>query len=161
MDKSVETLILNHHVCNDESFTVLDLSSFANLKTLEVGDYSFAYVNDVMITGFKELVKVAIGNHCFTMGEEEEEDETEHHFTVKDCERLKELRIGFDSFIICSLCEVENDPSLKMIEIGDLREGMPSFGRASLKLKSEWEGMRVMSRFVVLRDCVDWCRLIL
>ena len=44
MEKTVETLIVDSNACTDKCFTVLDLSSFANLKVFEVGDYSCSFV---------------------------------------------------------------------------------------------------------------------
>ena len=58
------------------------------------------------------------------------------HFYLKDCPKVKELKIGRKSFMDYSVCEIENVPSLEVIEIGDLREWDYNFLYASLELKS-------------------------
>ena len=58
------------------------------------------------------------------------------HFYLKDCEKLKELKIGCESFMGYSVCEIENVPSLEVIEMGELNEWSANFYYASLKLKS-------------------------
>ena len=65
MDKSVEVLIVDNDMCNDKRYTVLNLSSFSNLKEFEVGDYSFSFVNEVKLVGLNRLERVVIGMNCF------------------------------------------------------------------------------------------------
>ena len=60
MGLSIEVLIVDSDACNDRSSTVLDLSSFTNLKVFEVGDYSFAFVNIVKLIGLNQLERVVI-----------------------------------------------------------------------------------------------------
>ena len=56
---------------------------------------------------------------------------------MKDCERVKELKIGRYSFSDYSVCEIENLPSLEVIRIGDLNYDSGCFPYASLELKSD------------------------
>ena len=56
-----------------------------------------------------------IGMHCFRKCLQRNPN---HHFYLKDCERVKELKIGCYSFSNYSVCEIENVPSLEVIEIG-------------------------------------------
>ncbi|KAK8830246.1 hypothetical protein WA577_005935, partial [Blastocystis sp. JDR] len=58
------------------------------------------------------------------------------HFCLMDCERLRELKIGCYSFNNCAVCEIENVPSLEVIEMGDLNEKSYCFCYASLELKN-------------------------
>ena len=60
----------------------------------------------------------------------------DRHFYLKNCERLRELRIGIWSFIDYSVCEIENVPSLEVIEMGESNEWNRNFSYASLELKS-------------------------
>ena len=139
MNRNVEMLIVDSNTGNDKSLTVLDLSSFTNLRVYEVDDYSFSYVNEVKLIGLNRLETVVIGKHCFRGNYT---DMGGNHFYLKNCERLRELKIGRYSFSDYSVCEIENVPSLEVIEMGDLNESSDNFSYASLVLKSDCNGMR-------------------
>ena len=138
MDGNVETLIVDSNVCNDESFTAMDLSSFTGLKTLEVGDYSFTYVSEMKMIGLSGLERVVIGKHCFNGAGAN----TDGHFYLKNCKRLRELKIGLRSFEYYTVCEIENVPSLEVIEMGELDKVSYNFSCASLELKSDSQRLR-------------------
>ena len=57
--------------------------------------------------------------------------------TLKDCPQLRELKIGSGSFSKYSLIEIENLPTLEVIEMGYLNEDGSNFWHASLELKSD------------------------
>ena len=61
---------------------------------------------------------------------------------MKNCERLRELKIGRYSFSDYSVCEIDSVPSLEMIEMGEMDEKSFNFSHASLELKSESQRMR-------------------
>ena len=136
LDSSVETIIVDNNACNDDSFTELNLTRFVNLRVFEVGDYSFSYVEEVHLIGLSKLERVVIGKHCFTLPAWEGVNE-DNSFYLKNCERLRELKIGHYSFSDYSVCEIENVPSLEVIEMGVLNEESCCFRYASLELKSE------------------------
>ena len=119
MDRSVEVLIVDSNACNDPSITRLDVSSFKDLRVFTVGDNSFAYVGEVKLVELDKLEGVVIGVNCFMKKHRYNEPK---HFYLKSCEKVKELKIGCYSFSGCSVCEIENDDSLEMIEIGELSE---------------------------------------
>ena len=132
MSQSVEVMIVDNNACNDMSYQLLDLSFISNLKVFEVGDYSIAFVEEVKLIGLNVLERVVIGNDSF-IGPNNENG----YFYLKNCERLKELKIGYGSFSDYSVCEIENLPSLEVIEMGELNELSCSFYRALLELKSD------------------------
>ena len=134
LSRYLEELVADNTVCNDPCCTVLDLSSFSNLRLFEVSDYCFAYVKELRITGMKKLQVVLIGRSCFTRV-------NSGHFYLKNCERLRELKSGWYSFSDYSVCEIENVPSLEVIEMGELGEESDNFFYASLELKSDCERM--------------------
>ena len=143
LDSSVESIIVDSNACNDESFTVLNLTRFVNLRVFEVGDYSFSYVNEVHMIGLSELERVVIGEKCFTKHKDDYYgNDPSRHFYLKNCERLRELKMGRYSFSDYSVCEIENVPSLEVIEMGELKRNSYNFYYASLELKSDSERMK-------------------
>ena len=138
----MEVMIVDSNVCNDECFTALDLSSISNLKVFEVGDYSFSFVEEVKLIGLKQLERVVIGMNCFTKEKYSWGYDPNRHFYLKNCERLRELKMGRYSFSDYSVCEIENVPSLEVIEMGELNEESSNFNYASLELKSDCERMK-------------------
>ena len=135
---------MDANACNDTGLTVLDLSSFSTLKVFEVGDYSFAFVNEVKLVGLSKLERVVIGKNCFTKHRSNRPKcDPNRHFYLKNCERVRELKIGRYSFNDYSVCEIENVPSLEVIEMGELNEESCNFFYASLELKSDSERMKL------------------
>ena len=142
IDSSVEVLIIDNNACNDMSLIELELSSFSSMKVFEVGDYCFAFVNELKLIGLKELERVEIGRNSFTKKKDSHDNDPNRHFYLKNCERVRELKIGHHSFSDYSVCEIENVPSLEVIEMGELNEDSCNFYYASLELKSDCERMK-------------------
>ena len=143
MNQNVEVMIVDNNACNDKCFTALALSFFSNLKVFEVGDECFKYVNEVKLIGLSKLERVVIGMKSFTKDKNGwPKYDSSRHFYLKNCERLRELKIGCDSFSDYSVCEIENVPSLEVIEMGDVNERSFNFSYASLELKSDSQRMK-------------------
>ena len=139
----MEVMIVDNNACNDKDYQLLDLSSVCNLKVFEVGDYSFAFVEEVKLIGLNRLERVVIGKKCVTKHKDcYHGDDPDGHFYLKNCERLTELKIGCYSFSDYSVCEIENVHSLEVIEIGELYGISSNFKYASLELKSDSERMK-------------------
>ena len=117
-----------------------------------MGNECFKNVSELKVIGMKMLKKVLIGMNCFTK-KKDENDKNVYGLYVKNCELLRELKIGHNSFCDYSVCEIENVPSLEVIEIGRLdrwngRDDRGVFSHASkLELKSDCSKMRMMNRF--------------
>ena len=141
MNSDIEVLIVDCLVCNDVRFTALDLSSYVSLKVFEVGDDCFENVKEVKLIGLNQLEKVVIGKNSFTKKKNDGNDPY-RHFYLKNCEKLRELKMGRYSFLGFSACEIENLPSLEGIEMGELNEESWNFWYASLELKSDCERMK-------------------
>ena len=135
-------MIVDRNVCNEKCFTALVLSLFSNLKVFEVGDYSFAFVEEVKLIGLKKLERVVIGENSFTKKKNSYGYDPNRHFYLKDCERLRKLKMGRYSFSDYSVCEIENVPSLEVIEMGNLNGDGDNFLFASLELKSDCERVK-------------------
>ena len=142
LDSSTETIIVDNNGCNDRSFTVLNLGQFANLRVLEIGDYSFSYVNEVYLTGLSKLESVTIGDYCFSRYKYDWGNLPNGEFHLKNCEKLRELKIGQWSFNEYVVIEIENVDSLEVIEMGELNDYSANFSPASLELKSASDGMK-------------------
>ena len=142
MNQNVEVMIVDNNACNDKCFTALALSLFSNLKVFEVGDYSFSFVDEVKLIGLNRLETVVIGKNCFTKKKNNAGNDPNPHFYLKNCERVRELKMGRFSFADYSVCVIENVPSLKVIEMGGLNRDSFSFCYASLELKSDSERMK-------------------
>ena len=115
----------------------------SHLRLLEVGDECFENVKEVKLIGLSPLERVVIGQYCFTKRKNGWPSyDPNRHFYLKNCERLREVKTGSNSFCEYSVCEIENVPSLEVIEMGELIEDSSNFSHASLELKSEYDEMK-------------------
>ena len=138
----LEELIVENNSCNGMEWTALDLSFMSVLRLLEVGDECFENVEEVKLIGLSKLERVLIGMKSFTKKEYYWGNDPNRHFYLKDCDRLRELKMGHRSFNDYSVCEIENVPSLEVIEMGELNEFGYNFRYASLELKSDSQRMK-------------------
>ncbi|KAM7455195.1 hypothetical protein BLSTO_04052 [Blastocystis sp. subtype 1] len=136
LDSTVELIIVDNNGCNDRSFTVLNLTRFVNLRVFEVGDYSFSYVNEVHMIGLSELERVVIGDMSFTQNKSTFDSYSSGEFSLKDCEKLRELRIGDSSFTNYISCTIEDNAHLEVVEMGKLYTSSSAFFFASLEMKN-------------------------
>ena len=118
------------------SVTGLDLSGYSRLKRLEIGSDCFSYVGEVIIFGLSELESVEIGEKSFIQHKRGDGNEPNGHFHLKNCPKLKSLKMGRYSFSDYSVYEIENVNALETIEIGLLYGESHNFYSASLELKS-------------------------
>ena len=139
----VGVIVIASNCCNESELSMLDLSRFVNLRELKVGDKCFKYVDEVKLIGLKELESVVIGKNSFTKNNNYWfGNDPNRHFYLKNCERMRDLKIGRYSFFDYSVCEIENVPSLEVIEMGKLNEESYNFRCASLELKSDSQRMK-------------------
>ena len=124
--KYVESIELGSSFYSDE----LNLNGLNKLKSIRIGDKNFEDGGGLNLNGLKKLESVVIGKNCFR------ERRGNRHFYLKDCPKLRELRIGKGSFENVRECVIENVPSLEVIEMGNVNEASSNFYYASLELKS-------------------------
>ena len=136
VDKRVGVIEVSDGCCNEEGLKELDLSGFVNLRELKVGNECFANVNEVKLIGLSELESVCIGVQSFTKHKNGAGNDPNRHFYLKNCSKLKSLKIGSFSFSDYTVCEIENVDVLEVIEIGDLNERSCNFYYGILELKS-------------------------
>ena len=128
----LEELIVESNSCNGSEWTALDLSFISHLRLFEVGYHCFTSVHEVKLIGLSKLERVVIGENSFT-----KKKNYLGCFYLKNCEKVRELNIGWCSFSDYTVCEIENVPSLEVIEMND-----NCFYYASLELKSDCERMK-------------------
>ena len=142
VDCRVSELVVSSNCCNEEEVTEMDLGRFVSLKVFEVGDECFENVKEVKLIGLNQLERVAIGKNSFTKHKDWYGNDPNRHFYLKNCERVRELKIGRYSFSDYKVCEIEDVPSLEVIEMGELDERSCNFYHASLELKSYCDGVK-------------------
>ena len=133
----VEELVVSDKSCNGREWTDYDFSVLIKLRELRVGDECFMYVKEVNLIGLSQLERVVIGKNSFTKHKDRYDKDPARHFHLKNCEKLRELKMGRYSFSDYSVSEIENVDCLEVIEMGELERRSFNFCNASLELKSD------------------------
>ena len=131
---NVEVITVGNNKCNGDNDRI-DLSKYFNLKNVSIGNDCFYYQDVLNLTGLHSLERVMIGENSFTKNDYG--NDANRKLYVKNCDALKELKIGNYSFSDYSVIEIENVNSLELIEMGDMIYESNNFRYASLELKSE------------------------
>ena len=132
----MEVITVGNNKCNGTNDRI-DLSKYFNVKNVSIGNYCFPYQDVLNLTGLHSLERVMIGINSFIKKKNYYGNDTNRKLYVKNCDALKELKIGRYSFSDYSLIEIENVNSLELIEMGDMDNTSNNFFYASLELKSE------------------------
>ena len=133
---NVKVVTIGNNKCNGDNQRI-DLSKYFNLKNVSIGNECFPYQDVLNLTGLHSLERVMIGENSFTKEKNYYGDNANRKLYVKNCDALKELKIGRYSFSDYSVIEIENVNSLELIEIGEIDKVSYNFYYASLELKSE------------------------
>ena len=92
LGEDVEVIEVKNGMCNNEAFDEWSMEEYVRLRELIVCDECFQFVKDLKIVGLNALEKVEIGKECFC-------NANGGVFEVRDCERLKSVKIGDGSFV--------------------------------------------------------------
>ena len=92
LDENVEVIEVKNGMCNNEAFEEWSMEEYVRLRELIVGDECFQFVKDLKIVGLNALEKVEIGKQCFC-------EASGGVFEMRDCEKLKSVKIGDGSFV--------------------------------------------------------------
>ena len=92
LDEDVEVIEVKNGMCNDEAFDEWEMDEYVRLRELIVGDECFQFVKDLKIVGLNALEKVEIGKQCFCKA-------SGGVFEMRNCEKLKSVKIGDGSFV--------------------------------------------------------------
>ena len=138
LNKNVFEIVVSSNCCNEKSMKVLDLSELKYLRHIEIGSACFEYVNEVKMIELNNLESVEIGKNSFTKFKNtwRVTSDPNRHFYLKNCPKLKSLKMGRYSFSDYNVCEIENVDALEVIEMGDLNQDSHNFTFASLELRS-------------------------
>ena len=134
----LEELVISSGNGGGEEWKTLDLSLMKSLRALVVGSYCFENVSEVRLVGLIELESVVINESSFTKMMDWSGN-SRYRFCLKNCLKLKSLKIGRNSFNDYSMCEIEDVDALEVIEMGSatyLNGWSYNFRYASLELKS-------------------------
>ena len=132
----MEVITVGDGKCNGENERI-DLSKYFNLKNVSIGNGCFPYQDVLNLTGLHSLERVMIGENSFTKEKNDYGNDANRKLYVKNCDALKELKIGGYSFSDYSVIEIDNVNSLELIEMGNMKHLSNNFYYASLELKSE------------------------
>ena len=153
LSSSITDLIVDSCCCNEVK--AIDFAEWRNVRVIEIGDDCFKCAKKVKMIGLHALERVAIGKYCFL--KKWGTKDLNSQFFFKDCEKVKELRIGGNSFSDFCVCEIENVSSLEVIEMGESkRDSYTFFYTASLRLKSDCSVLRVMNRLTEFEITSIW-----
>ena len=92
LDENVEVIEVKNGMCNNEAFEEWEMNEYVRLRELIVGDECFKFVKDLKIVGLNALEKVEIGKECYCKA-------SGGVFEMRDCEKLKSVKIGDGSFV--------------------------------------------------------------
>ena len=111
LSSGVKSITVN--ACDDYQNEVLDLSRFAELEELTIGNGCFNYVSKVSMVGLKKLKSVSIGAKSF------QNESNDSELIVSDCPELTSLIIGNESFKGFKEMTLSELDGLETITIGD------------------------------------------
>ena len=111
------------------NYTVCEIANVENMQLIEMGDECFENVKKMKLIGLKRLVRLEMGESCF---KNEKDRWRSGVFNLKDCEEMRVLRLGRDSFKGYSVCKIEGVNSLEVIEMKG-----SNFLTGALELKSD------------------------
>ena len=149
---NVEVITIGNNKCYNANDRI-DLSKYFNVKNVSIGNNCFFHQDVLNLTGLHSLDRVMIGEYSF---QKSSGNNANRKLYVKNCDALKELKIGRYSFSDYSVIEIENVNSLELIEIGDMNNRSNNFLFASLELKSELWLLLLMNRFTEIEITSIW-----
>ena len=128
--------------------SVLDLSLFDWLESIEVGDECFGSVK-LKIDGLNRLKTIKIGSNSFTHKKNDYGNDKSKSFHILNCESLESIEIGEYSFSdFGGEFELKNLPQLQSIQIGIIGSKSNNFYCSSFVI----EGIELILNIVMIRS---------
>ena len=94
---------------------ILSNNSFHQLKSITIGNRCFQNVREFVIDGLESLESVKIGEECMRISENERDDGV---CRITNCPNIRQLEIGFNSFVDFQLFEISNVNTIQSIKFG-------------------------------------------
>ena len=152
VESSVTSIALPNWICNDEDYKAFDISRFTVLKSLDIGNDSFSYVQTFKIDGLRRLRMLKIGQNSFTQvkgGPWYHSYYESKSFHILNCESLKSIEIGEYSFSdYGGEFELKNLPQLQSIQIGTVGSKSFNFFYSSFVIR----GIELILNIVMIRS---------
>ena len=137
LETTIKTIVVDNNSCNDEDFTQLDLSPFVNLVHFEVGSFSFADVDYVIIDGMQFLESIIIGEKSFVdYHNVSSSGDTDKSLSIQDCPMLKVLKVQNCSFKFYKVLSLKNLSAFETLDMGSITMAGECFAFARLELVS-------------------------
>ena len=95
--------------------SVFDIDCLKGIERLEIGNDCFEKVNRFEIDGLNELETIIIRQNCFFLDNNNREGSK---CVIMNCDHLKVIHTGRDSFYWYESLELKNLPSLTVLEMG-------------------------------------------
>ena len=152
IESSVTSIALPNWICNDEDYKTFDISRFTVLKSLDIGNDSFSYVQTFKIDGLRRLRILKIGQNSFTQvkgGPRNAYYYGSKSFHILNCESLESIQIGEYSFSdFAGEFELKNLPQLQSIQIGTVGINSFNFWCSSFVIR----GIELILNIVIIRS---------
>ena len=118
---------LNDEVCENIVITVPNQTIdtlFHNtlMSVFIIGDECYPHHSSFILSGYPYLTTVRIGNNCYTTSEHKH-----CRFCITNCNLLKRVEIGDDSFSFFDSCIFRNLAALEYCSFGKLQDSCHSF----------------------------------
>ena len=137
MDSTVTSIVIPDWTCNDDDYTIFDFSRFTQVKSIEIGDDCFAFVQTFKMDGLNQLKRLKIGKNSFTQEKNGDGNNQSKLFHILNCESLETIEIGEFSFSdFAGQFELKNLPSLQSIQIGKIGSESYNFCWSSFVIRS-------------------------
>ena len=141
IESNVTSIHLPGKTCNELNYYTFNFSRFSLLEELEIGEYSFMYVNQFVINGMNHLESLVIGMNSFTYYYEQSV------FQILNCVELESIEIGKYSFEgYGGGFELRNLPKLSTIKIGEIGNDSYNFWYSSFVIKGNIDMILLMNR---------------
>ena len=136
LDSSISSINIPFKSCNNNNYTIFDLSRFNLLESVEIGDECFESVKTFYIDGLSQLKTIKIGKKSFTQNKNSLEYDESKSFHILNCESLESIQIGERSFSdFGGEFELDNLPQLQSIQIGTIGSNSYSFLGSSFVIR--------------------------
>ena len=136
LSPGIRVLEMSDNCWNDVKRKVFGMKGFNCLRELRIGDECCMHVSSFRLDGLSKLESVEIGENSFTQHTNWYGNDPNRHFYLKNCPKLKSLKIGYHSFSDYKSLEIENVDALETLVIGDMNRESFNFHYASLDLTS-------------------------